>query len=117
MPRTVDLILEERKAIEKGIKEGLSSLAISKNINRGKNSVVVEIRRSGGRENYSAIEAQEAATYRRKHKYEKLKEFYKQNPEKANNFYKGLQHRIEALEMQIEILTETIREITHEKNQ
>ena len=52
------LTIEERKIIESGIKEGLSSRQIGSLINRGKSVILRESKRLGDLENYDAVNAQ-----------------------------------------------------------
>ncbi len=100
------LTLQERIIIEKYIKQGFSCTEISKIIFRGVNTVVSEVRRSGGRETYCAKDAQRLSEIRMENKYERLSE---RNKGRATVFH--IKQRIENLEMQLEILHETIKEI------
>lgn len=58
------LTLEERKQIEQLIADGLSNRKISEEIGRTHNTISKEIRELGGKENYDAIAAHEAALKR-----------------------------------------------------
>lgn len=99
------LTFEERKKIEELVKTGLSATKIAEQIERGKTSVFTEIK-TYGRENYSAIKAQEAADLRlRLSKYPWEVKSYR--PPSHTQIYK----KFEAIEMQIEILHETIKEL------
>ncbi len=97
---------EERKLIEKHLKRELSCTEISKLISRSKNAVVTEVRKNGGREKYCAKEAQKLVELTKKERYQKLSE---RNRKMKNVSSLGL--RIQSLEMQIEILHETIKEM------
>lgn len=59
------LTFEERKEIQKLISHGLSCNKIAKLICRGKNVVVVEVRRCGGLDKYNAVEAQKLSDERK----------------------------------------------------
>lgn len=67
-----DLRLEERRMIEKLIKDGRTNGNIAYHINRTGSCVKKEILRHGGRANYSAVKAQEAADLRRETKNAKI---------------------------------------------
>ena len=96
---------EERQQIEKHIKAGKSCGETAKLIERSKNGVVTEVRRGGGKF-YSAKIAQNLADSNMEVKYRKLSERNKGN--KVSFFMK---QRIENLEMQVEILHDTIKEL------
>ena len=96
---------EERKEIENLLMQGLHGSEIARRLNRSKNGVLVEIRRNGYSE-YSAKKAQNRADKIHSKKYQKLSESNKQKPPS-----RWVKERIEALEMQIEILHDTIKEL------
>lgn len=100
------LTFEERQYIEAHIKVGLSSSKISKQLKRGKNTVVVEVRKNGGRKLYTALVAQQNTERRRIEGYEKVRTYNlgRKNPVSCSQ-------RIEFLEMQMEILSESVKEI------
>ena len=54
--------LEERRLIEKLLKEGCSYKQISSHLNRSKSTISYEIKKGGGRENYSAEVANNSTT-------------------------------------------------------
>ncbi len=62
------LTLEERKVIEKLLRDGLSSSFISNHLGRGKNCINLEVRRAGGRDHYEAVEAQSLSDKRHSRK-------------------------------------------------
>lgn len=103
----------ERHIIARLLAEGKSCSEVGVFIGRGKNTVVKEIRRNGGKEKYDAEEAQKESDLRDKKgkesKKKKLRELAR--TDSYFNPYLSLHQRIEALEMQIEILTDTIKEI------
>lgn len=103
-----DLNLEERKKIESFLKQGFSCRSISKNLQRAKNTIIVEVRRNGGKLNYNAQLAQIEATRRRETQYVKLSE---RNKLFSINPYSTLEKRISNLEMQTEILYDIIKEM------
>lgn len=92
------LTFEEREKIEKLLKEGLSCSHISRIIGRGKNVVVAEVRRAGGRETYTAKKGQEraneskrrqvsAVTNRANDKFSANHNIVRKLYEKGKNFY------------------------------
>lgn len=99
------LTYEERKSIQKFVREGLSCCQIAKSINRSKNAIVVEVRR-GGKELYNAKKAQEDADKRRKKQTTRIK-----NTLKKKQPMFQMKKRIESLEMQMELLYEKVKEL------
>ncbi len=99
------ITFKERKQIEKHIKNGLSCGETARLIGRSKNGVVTEVRRGGGKF-YSAKTGQNLVDKNLEEKYRKLSE-----RNKGNNVSFKMKQRIENLEMQIEILHETIKEL------
>lgn len=100
------LTFEERKKIEKLIKTGMSAGRISLAIGRSKNIAIVEIRRSGGRENYNAADAQRMSAERHEKRRQNQKKNFEKNP--LPNPYTLLKNEIDALNMQIEIIMQII---------
>ena len=107
------LCLMERKIIYKMMKKAHSCGEIAKFLGRGKNSIVVEVRRNGGRDAYDPVIAEQQARERTVRRIKKSSETTKG---KVANPYKHLSDRIENLEMQLEIVTETLKELTRERN-
>lgn len=105
--RTI-LTFEERQAIERNLKLGYSASSISRRIGRSKNSIVWEVRRNGGMKNYNAEKAQLQSDIRNSERIQKIKK-KNQDQKKPNAIWQ----RIENLEMQVEILVETIKELIH----
>ena len=95
-PRGKNVSLEERELIEKYVKQGHTNREIFKLIGRTQSCVQREFKRCGGRTKYSARVANDIAL-----------ELAKRSQFNGN----WLVNRIEALEMQVEILHETIREL------
>lgn len=106
------LTLQEKKLIQQGIAQGLSASKIAVTLGRAKNSVVFEIRRAGGRENYDAEKAHELQKKRIKEGYIAIsknnKRLFKEN--KMSIPYLNLNKKIENLEFQIEILIDLLKQ-------
>ena len=96
----VHFSLEERMIIEKGLQERLSHPSIAKILNRNIASVRSEIYRNGEPANYNGEIAHE--------KY--LNNIRKLKKKRYSSC------RIENIEMQLEILTETVKELVNDKN-
>lgn len=47
-----DITIEERRVIERLLKEGYRNFEIANKINRSQNTLITELKRGGGRENY-----------------------------------------------------------------
>lgn len=90
------LTLDERKIIEQMLKEGYSGRAIARTLNRSASTVNSDIRLNGSKEEYNAEKA---------HADSKRKIF------KEDLTLNSLKKRLENLEMQLEILLETIKDI------
>ncbi len=97
---------EQRKLIEKYLKKGFSCSKISKLISRSKNCVVTEVRKNEGKDKYDAEKAQKISEFNRKEKYQKLSE-----RNRNQKIISPLEKRVRSLEMQIEILHETINDL------
>lgn len=105
----IPITYEERVQIEKLLKKGLSCGKIAIEIGRSKNGVVAEVRERGGRDNYTAKQAQAIADEKNREKKEKL---HKLNVGNKRTFF--MKQRIENLEMQVEILYETLKELKND---
>ncbi len=101
-----DFSLEERELIEKYIRKGFSLSEISIIINRSKNGVIHEVRRNEGRETYNALKAHQRAEEIKANKYKKISEGMKGKAVRS-----PYETRLKSLEMQVEILHETIKEL------
>lgn len=106
MGKLKSLTLHERIKIEQLLTKDVSLSYIARFLDRGKNTVVQEVRRNGGRFSYSAKKAQERADEVRAEGYLRLS----QN-NKAKQFKSKLAkiHDIENLQMQIDILVDEIK--------
>lgn len=99
----------ERKEIERLIADPSVSLTeIAVLINRSKNGVISEVRKHGGRENYTALKAQSTALNEREARYIALSERNKAQGRPKTKF----EERISILEMQVEILLDEINKLT-----
>ena len=107
------LCLMERKFIKAYLDKGYSLSLIATELGRGKNSIVHEVRRNGGRDAYDPVKAQESATQR---KIERDLKCSKSSIGKETNPYVKLRERIENLEMQLEIISETLKVLNRDKN-
>lgn len=102
------LSFEERRKIKELHDKGFKGMAISQQLGRGKNTVLVELRRFHGR-TYDPEIAQKEANERVIKRYESVSNTLRKNP--TPNPYQALLKRIECLEMQVEILMDTIKEM------
>ena len=105
------LTFEERKDIKKLIGKGWNLSEISKMLNRGKNTITLEVRRNGGPLFYEPVKAQERYENLKQERIDRTKALFKGN---MSNPYKELEQRIQNLEMQVEILVDAIKELGHE---
>lgn len=103
---TKPLTLEERIFIEKLLRQGVSCGEISRRLNRGKNTVVYEVRRYGGRDTYIATQAEAASRQKMVDRYEKLSKM-----NLGHKYNLGIKFRLENLEMQMEIVIETLNKM------
>ncbi len=103
---------EERENIEKLLKEGLSCGQIAVKINRSKNGIVCEVRKLG-KENYIAKEAERIAQENLIKKYKNIGGLAKKRNKEQREI---TLRKIENLEMQIDILHDTIKEILKNVN-
>lgn len=109
------LTYEERQKIETLLKTPISITVLASMIGRSKNCVVVEVRRNGGRSEYTAKKAQASADARKDNQKQVLR---KNNAGKiGKNPRSCFIHRMRSIEMQIQILSETIKGILDAKNQ
>jgi IS30 family transposase len=109
--KNTPLTLEERKEIKKRLLRGYSCSVISKILERGKNSVVVEVRRNGGKDKYDPNKAHEDYLERKVQRDLKVSKLNKNN---QFNPYHHLKEKVENLEMQVEILYDEIQRIRNE---
>jgi len=107
------LCLTERNTIAKMIKKGLCLSEIARNLGRGKQTIASEVSRNGGRDAYDPTEAHNKAMKR------KLERDIKCSYSIKNRFSRPDQsiiERLENLEMQVEILSEILKEVTRERS-
>jgi IS30 family transposase len=104
------LVLAERQELERLLKSGLSYRKITEEMQRSREMLMREVQRNGGAEAYNAVKAQELANSVRQKKLSNL------NPwgRKDKNSRTALE-RIAMLEMQIEILHDTIKDLTNDR--
>lgn len=98
------ITFEERKQIQKWIKRGLSFNAISKIMNRSKSGIANEVNSNGGRKEYDAEKSQQMQEIK---KDLRNREAYKIS----------INQKIQNIEFQLEILTETIKALYDKQNQ
>lgn len=104
------LCLSERNTIAKMIKKGASLSEISRLLGRGKQTVAAEVSKNGGKESYKARDAQKKAVER------KIERDIKCRHAIRNRFINpqiDVLNRLENLEMQMEIIVETIKTLTN----
>jgi IS30 family transposase len=101
------LTFEQRKLIEKYANKSFNGTEISKIVGISKSGVNRELRRCG-RDLYNAEQAQSESDMRLSEKYNKLS---KENKGKVMSPIPQYLKRIENLEMQVEILHDTIKEL------
>ena len=106
-PSNNHLTLEERHQIKKWLLRGYSCGKIAVILDRGKNTIVLEVRKNGGKENYDPVKAYEA----HKHRMELGNEKKRKAAPLGANPYTNMSHRISNLEMQMEILFDEIRSL------
>lgn len=105
------LTFQERKEIKRLIGQGWNLSEIGRTINRGKNTIIAEVRRNGGPLFYEPVKAQERFEVLKKERIDRCK---KMSAGQTANPYRALERRIQNLEMQIEILVDAIKERSHE---
>jgi len=110
-----ELSLEERKTIRKKLDASYSCSLIANLLGRGKTTVILEVRRNGGKEKYNPELAQKAFEERKdlvhKSRSETLKRLNNPTP------FKILFDKVASIEMQLEILTEEIRKLKNGNKQ
>lgn len=110
--KSTPLSLRERQFIEKQIKKNISLSSIGVMLKRGKNTVITEVRRYGGRDKYNANNAHKLAQEKNEERIKKTTNSLKKS---SFNPYISLSEKIKILEMQIEILFDTIKEMKNDK--
>ncbi len=107
------LCLSERNMIGSMIKQGLCLAAVARQLKRGKQTIAEEVNRNGGRDAYDPVAAHAASMKRKASRDMKLSLSLKYKEFKPDE---NLLQRLENLEMQVEILSETIKEVTRERS-
>lgn len=105
------LTFVERKNIKKLIGEGYNLSEIAREIDRGKNTVIAEVRRNGGPLFYDPVKAEERAQALKQERAERCREL---NKKQLSNPYSEIKDRIQNIEMQVEILVDAIKELRRE---
>lgn len=105
----------ERKTIGKLLKENQSLSSIARTLGRGKQAVTNEVARNGGRQVYNPEEAERKAQQRKDIRDQKCSDMIKQRYKEAAHH--SIEDRVQTLEMQLEILIETVKEVVHDRNQ
>lgn len=104
--KLISISFEERQKIEDYLKQNVSGNRIAQLLNRSTTGIQTEILRGGGRDKYSAVNAHEIYLNNKKERLLKISKNLK-----GRNPLSPLHKRMQNLEMQIEILTDTIKEI------
>jgi len=103
--KTVEFTIEERQKIQILKSKGKSGSEIALLLGRSKNGINTEIRRGEGY-NYNAHHSHNLYLQRKEEKYAKLSE-----RNNGNKVTFKMKQRIENLEMQVEILHDTLKEL------
>jgi IS30 family transposase len=110
------LNLENRQIIEQMIKERYSHAKIAELLDRGQSHISREIRNHSVNGLYNAIYAEEYSKESRKRSAKRISQTKIELQKERDIPYSTLKVRVENLEMQIEILTDTIKELLNGKN-
>jgi len=102
--RNTPLTFEERQWIETLLKEGITLTAISKRLGRSKNAIVSDVRKNGGREEYTA----EKSWRRKEEKHEAHRELLRKLNKGKTPPAMHYDLRLSALEMQMQIVIEEL---------
>ncbi len=101
------LTFSERVKIKELLDTGIPLRQIANQMERAKNTIVYEVRRNGGREVYEPKKAHLEAYSRKRESLNPLVKRNKEQMEQVDEF----ETRIKSLEMQVEILSETITQM------
>lgn len=107
------LCLMERNTIAKMIKKGMCLAEIARHLGRGKQTIASEVSKNGGRDAYKPQEAHNQAMQRKIERDLKCSYSIKN---RFRNPDQNIIERLENLEMQLEILSETLKEVTRERS-
>jgi IS30 family transposase len=108
------LCFEERKEIERLSKTRMTLQDIGHAIGRSGNCVVVEVRLNGGRDRYSAVLAQESSDERHQIRNNRIGEGNRRSPDSPPRITHLM--RIKSLEMQVQILSQTLKDLLDAKH-
>lgn len=106
------LTLNERIEIARLLDLGFNRSECARRIGRGKNTIVMEVRRFG-KGKYDPFQAEEQAKKRIMDGYKSLSE---KNKKSGYNPFVTLSNRVQNLEMQVETLKEIIKELYAKNN-
>jgi IS30 family transposase len=106
------LNLQERKKIEELIKQNYSLSDIARTIGRAKNTVITDVRRNGGRNEYTAEKSMETS---RKRMILKLAALTTRNKEPKISPLSRMLSRVDVLEMHVDILIDEINKLKERK--
>jgi IS30 family transposase len=102
----------ERKRIEAYIKSGKSLSEAAELLNRGRNTVIAEVRRNGGRDAYEHSKAHEEAQRQLKEGKDKQRKIAIKN---YCNPYIKISEQLANLQMQVDVLAETCKKLMRSK--
>ncbi len=111
MGRVRHITMDERIHIEQGIREKKSLPAIAKELERANSTILYEVTKNGGKENYTAEKANAKCIECIERVKRKFTEMAKRRMDLTNAL-----PRIQALEMQVQILSDTLKELINAKN-
>ncbi len=109
---TTHFTFDERVVIQELVEKGFPGAHIGFILGRDCGTINRELRVNGGRENYKAVDAHNNHNVRRKNKNDKTSKTLLNLSVSSDRYTKSLLTRVEDLEMQIEILTDTIQGLT-----
>jgi IS30 family transposase len=107
MSKCKRITFEEREKIEMLLKKGFGMYSTATAIQRPNSTVTYEIRNNGGRHGYDAVKAQQRADTAS----ERGSETLKLRGGNRKSIKESFEQRINNLEMQLEIILQTIKEI------
>lgn len=107
------ITFEERKHLEKLVQMGISLKECARRMNRPPTTITQEIKRTGGRENYNATEAQKQSEERI---IKRNLVVSKHNKEaKENHPIARMKTKIDNIEMQLEIVIDQLKELLNDR--
>ncbi len=111
MKRLCGLSLEQRQKIQEFIKTPMTFVEMSPLIGKSKSTIAAEVKSNGGRLHYNAHEAQARADKKKSNSTSTEMPI-----ESQSNLEKSLDSRVKSLEMQVQILSETLKELLDAKH-